>query len=110
MNKGILLAATLMVATGPAFAQAPAGDIDGTLGNGNVESQAPWLAPSQPVRRGARYYGPVDRRLGDRTMGPEGLALDEPMSTGSIGPGRSNGGIDGSYGNGNVYSQAPWIR
>jgi hypothetical protein len=112
MNKGTLLAATLLLASGPAFAQGvPAGNIDGTLGNGNVESQAPWLSESPaPMQPRSRYYGPVERRMGGGGPDSQALWVDEPVSTGSIGPGRTNGGIDGSYGNGNVYSQAPWLR
>ena len=111
MHKSILLAATLLVASGPAFAQATAGNIDGTLGNGNVESQAPWLSESPgPMQPRSRYYGPAERRSGNGTMQSEALWTDDPVSTGSIRPGRSSGGIDGTYGNGNVPSQAPWLR
>ena len=110
MHKGIFLAATLLLASGPAFAQGvPAGNIDGTFGNGNVESQAPWLS-SAPMQPRSRHYGPAQRRVGNGSLESEALWVDEPVSTGSIGPGQTNGGIDGTYGNGNVYSQAPWLR
>jgi hypothetical protein len=112
MNKGILLAATLLVTSAPALAQAPlghgpVGGVDGTLGNGNVESQAPWI--NEPVTTSS--IRPRARRQGGVYVESQAPWRQDPMSTSSTQPGwRQGGGVDGTYGNGNVPSQAPWIR
>ena len=100
MHKGILLAASLVLTTAPAFAQSPPGGVDRTFGNGNVASQSPWIPRSASPR--APYAGGV--------VESEAVLIEDPVTTSSIRPRSHDGGIDGTYGNGNVPSQAPWLR
>jgi hypothetical protein len=96
MKKALFLATSLALFSAPVLAQAPlggpVGGDDRSLGNGNVESQA------------------VDTR---RSMGPGTVVISPqrgtmsnggPLTTGSTGM-RSEGGEDGTLGNGNVESQ-----
>jgi hypothetical protein len=112
MYKGILLAASLVLTSATAFAQSPPGGVDRSLGNGNVESQAPWLRnPRSAAPTRSPYAGGIDGTLGNGNVESQALWVEDPESTSSIRPrSRHDGGIDGTFGNGNVPSQAPWIR
>jgi hypothetical protein len=98
MNKGISLTAVLLLTSAPAFAQAPVGGVDGTLGNGNVESQAPWI--HDPVTTSSTRVV--------RAPAPNEAWIYDDVPASPVRP--YQGGVDGTLGNGNVPSQAPWIR
>ena len=68
MKKTFLLCATLCLFSAPALAQQmPAGGVDRTLGNGNVESQAPGVPNARPrsMVTNPSATGGVDGTLGN---------------------------------------------
>jgi hypothetical protein len=113
MNKGILLVATLTLMSAPAFAQAPVGGADRTLGNGSVESASPRIAdpvPTTSARPPSRLEGGVDRTLGNGNVESAAPRIGDPVSTSSVRPpAPGEGGVDRSLGNGNVYSSSPIV-
>jgi hypothetical protein len=108
MRKIFLLCATLCLFSAPALAQAPAGGVDRTLGNGNVDSQTPGVPNARPrsAITNPSATGGLDGTLGNGNV--ESQAIGAPLSTGSTRmPRSSQGGVDRTLGNGNVESQAP---
>jgi hypothetical protein len=115
MKKTFLLCATLCLFSAPALAQqVPGGGVDRTLGNGNVESQAPGVPNAQPrsMVTNPSATGGVDGTLGNGNVESQAGGRGT-LSTGSTtmprSPSPQAGGVDRTLGNGNVESQAPGV-
>jgi hypothetical protein len=115
MKKTFLLCATLCLFSAPALAQQmPAGGVDRTLGNGNVESQAPGVPNARPrsMVTNPSATGGVDGTLGNGNVESQAGGRGT-LSTGSTtmprSPSPQAGGVDRTLGNGNVESQAPGV-
>ena len=108
MRKSILLCASLCLFSAPALAQAPVGGVDGTLGNGNVESQAPGVPNAQPraMRSNPAATGGVDGTFGNGNVESQAPGVQSAQPRSARTNPAATGGVDGTFGNGDVESQA----